>query len=222
MLNFLLLSAGLGWRIKSKEPRSMLDIAGKSLLKRQSDNIRKCFPVENPTSISIVSGFKPGRVRKESKSLGVKHFNNNKYKDTNQIESIRIFLNNSNVDNLFIIHGDLDFRIKFNEYQYDESFTLYDDRNNFKQDEVGINIVDGFVNNLSYGLNTKWSQMFFLTGLELKLLKNICNTDNTYYLTFEILNKIIDLGGNFKAYRQNDNIYELDTIEEINNANFNC
>lgn len=222
MLNFLLLSAGLGWRIKSKEPRSLLKIDGTTLLKRQTDSIRKYFPGEDSASISIVSGFKPGRVKKESKSLGLKHFNNNRYRDTNQIESLRIFLNNSNVDNLFIIHGDLDFRIKFDAYEYDKSFTLYDDKNNFKQDEVGINIIDGSVNNLSYGLYTKWSQMFFVTGLELRLLKNICSSDNTYYLTFEILNKIIDLGGNFSAYEQSGNIYELDTIEEINNANFNC
>lgn len=218
-MQVLLLSAGSGWRIKSKEPRSLLEISGKTLIRRQKEQIDKYFP-ENKTC--LISGYKAGKVKKECKAAGVNHINNPEYATTNQLESLRIFFESNNVNQLLIIHGDLNFKINFDSYNFNESFVLYDKCNNFKNTEVGINIVNGVVNNLSYGLDTKWSQIFNVVGKELDLLKNICKLDKKYLLTFELINEILKSGGCFNAYPHDGFIYEIDTLEEINNADFNC
>lgn len=217
MINFLILSGGLGWRIKSYEPRAMLDISGKTLLQRQVEQLKKVND-----NIYLISGYKPAKIKKLAYSLQVNNINNKNHASTNQIEGIRLFLNKFNCDNVFMMHGDLLFNSDLKSLDYSSSFILYDRNNNFKQNEVGININNGYVNNLSYGLDTKWSQMCFITGKELELLKKLCLTDNKYYLTFEVLNYIINNDGKFKAIPFDGKIYELDTVEEIKNADFNC
>lgn len=217
-MNFLILSSGLGWRIKSYEPRCMISVSGKSLLQRQVDQIRQ---VEN-SQCYLSYGYKPSIVKKFATSLGVTPINNKEYANTNQIESIRLFLSKVNTSGVFILHGDLVFSTDLKSFDYSSSFVLYNSECCFKNSEVGININDGYVHNLSYGLDTKWSQMFYVTGKELDILKNLCMKDNKYFLTFEVINYIIQNGGIFKAVPFIGKIYELDTVEEIKNADFNC
>ena len=78
---------------------------------------------------------------------------------------------------------------------------------------------------LSYGLPTKWGQIAFLTGKELKILNNIFykfNTINKKLLSFELLNEVIMMGGTFKCYEPSDmSIIEIDCIKDLKNENFN-
>lgn len=217
MINFLILAGGLGWRIKSYEPRSILNISGKSLIQRQVEQIKKLND-----SICLISGYKPAKIKRAISSLGIDNINNKNHASTNQIEGIRLFIEKYNPSNVFLMHGDLLFDTNFNLLDYSSSFLLYDKNNSFKQGEVGLNINDGYVNNLSYGLDTKWSQMCYLTGKELDLVKELCRTDNGYYLTFEVINYVINNGGKIRAVPFYGKIYELDTVEEIKNADFNC
>ena len=67
--------------------------------------------------------------------------------------------------------------------------------------------------------------MCYLTGKELKLLKTIFFKQEKIdkkKLSFEIINQIIESGGEFKHY-ENDktNIVEIDCIKDIKNENLN-
>jgi choline kinase len=216
--NFLSLAASIGKRIKSKEPRAALSIRGVPVVLRQYFTIRNNFIKDEDFTFTVIAGYKPGKIKRVIKGYeGIKILINENHASTNQAESIRIYLKDNKVDNLIIFHGDLLFIDA--PMPKEESTCFYDGSYDFRQDEVGVNIQDGYVNNLSYGLETKWSQMLYLTGKELDLLYSICEAPNfkSYFMTFELINQIIALGGKFKAVPHIGTINEIDSLEDINN-----
>jgi CTP:phosphocholine cytidylyltransferase-like protein len=214
-INFLSLAANVGKRIKSKEPRAALSVRGIPLVLRQYNTIKK--DTDGNFKLSVAAGYKHNKIKKIIKNTEIDLYVNPNYASTNQAESIRIYLENNEANNVMIIHGDLLFSTI--RYNYSESFVVYDTDNNFRDDEVGLNIQNGYINNMSYGLDTKWSQMFYVAGKELEILKNLCSDTNfkKYLLTFEVINSIISRGGKFKAVPQEGAIFEIDTINDINN-----
>jgi len=218
-----ILSAGIGDRIKSYEPRSMLKIGNKTLINHQICTISSCF--DNPEIIAVL-GYNVTRViKKLDKDIRV--VENQLYKETNCAESIRLAFNNTNKSNLLFFHGDLYFNMEtLLELDYNKSFIITDSKNRLHEKEVGVTINNGGVAEiLSYGLPTKWCQIVFLTGKELKILENIFykfNSINKKLLSFELLNEIIMMGGTFKCYEpSNMSILEIDCIKDLNNENFN-
>ena len=94
-----------------------------------------------------------------------------------------------------------------------------------KPKEIGVTIQNNKATMLSYGLPTKWCQMAFITGKELKILKNIlCKLQGSQkkLLSFEIINKMISMGANFECHEPKDmSILEIDCIKDLKNENFN-
>jgi choline kinase len=215
--NFLSLAASIGKRIKSKEPRAALSIRGVPVVLRQYHTIRNSFEKNEDFTFNIVTGYKPNKIKRITKNEKINVYVNENHATTNQAESIRIYLKDNKVDNLFIFHGDLLF--SHLPILNNKSVCFYDSSYDFKQDEVGINIQNGCVNNLSYGLERKWSQMFYLKGKELDLLYSICESPSfkSYSMTFELINQIIALGGKFEAVPHIGIINEIDSLEDINN-----
>jgi hypothetical protein len=86
--------------------------------------------------------------------------------------------------------------------------------------EVGLTVYNNTATIFSYGLETKWCQIAYITGKELKILKNIFNKFDDIHkkmLSFEILNKMISMGANFKCYEPKGmSILEIDRIKDLN------
>lgn len=218
-----ILSAGIGDRIKSYEPRSMIKIGGKTLIEHQISTISSCF--ESPEIITVL-GYNATRIIKKLQTY-IRVVEDQLYQETNCAESIRLAFHNSTKNNFLFTHGDLYFNMQtLSGLDYSKSFIITDSNNRFHEKEVGVTINDaGIAEILSYGLPTKWGQIAFFTGKELKILKSIFykfNTINKKLLSFELLNEVIMMGGTFKCYEPNDmSILEIDCIKDLNNENFN-
>ena len=217
-----ILNAGLGARIKSCEPRSLIKIKDKLIIDWQLDAIK--FAFEKPDIVTVV-GCKPHRVFKKIGEK-VRIVENQLYETTNNSESLRLAFNASVTSNFIFLHGDLVFnRDLLAEINYHESFVVVDSTGMMKKNEVGLVEADGKLSVLSYGLEKKWCQIAFFTGKELSLLRNIFNKFNQTdkkMLSFELLNQIISDGGSFKCIEpKHMKILEIDTIKDAKNEDIN-
>ena len=79
-----ILSAGIGARIKSYEPRSMIRIGGKTLIEHQISTLQQCF--ESPEIIAVI-GCGADKIAKKIRGC-VRIVENQIYKETNTSESI--------------------------------------------------------------------------------------------------------------------------------------
>tara|TARA_R100000995_G_scaffold73577_1_gene42410 strand:+ start:1160 stop:1873 length:714 start_codon:yes stop_codon:yes gene_type:complete len=217
-----LLSAGLGNRIRSNEPRSLIKIGGKCLLELQLEALSSMFSEPNilvgigVESQKIVKKF-TGRVRLVENQL---------YKTTGPFETLRLLVNSSTDDSLLVIHGDLYFNSNILDgADFSKSFVVSDTTGSILEREVGITSVNNKASILSYGLKDKWAQIAFFTGRELATLRSLCcksNDDSKHLLTFEIINSIINKGGSFKVHKPDKTfIVEIDCMKDIKNENFN-
>jgi|LakMenEpi03Aug12_release.lakeMendotaPanAssembly.Ray.scaffolds.fasta_scaffold01364_28 choline kinase len=215
----IILGAGVGARIKSYEPRSLIKIRNKALIDYQIELINKYIP---KNSITLVVGYDANKIIKKVYGR-VKIVENQIYNESNSAESLRLAVNNSSIQQAIVMHGDLYFEdTLFNYFDFRESFILTSSL--FNQKEVGVTIVDGYATIFSYSLITKWAQIVFLAEKELNILRRIYlkDEDMKYNLTFEMLNKIIEGGGKFKAIDiKNSYIKEIDTIKDITDENTN-
>jgi|TARA_Y100000361_G_scaffold153533_1_gene175605 choline kinase len=212
-----ILGAGVGSRIKSHEPRSLIKIGDKTLIEHQVSMIRNSF--ENPEIIGVV-GCKAEKVIKKMRGE-IRLVENQVHSTTNSSESIRLAFNNSLRGNFLFMHGDLYFNVStLKNVDYSKSFVIIDNKNMISDKEVGLTVCNGTASIFSYGLTTKWCQIAYVTGKELKILKNIFNKfDETHkkMLSFEILNKMISMGASFKCYEPpNMSILEIDRIKDLN------
>lgn len=220
-LSVVILAAGAGARIKSSEPRSLIKIGHQSLLDHQISIVNNTF--DNPEIIGVF-GVGIEKILKKTRGK-IRVVENQLHESTNSSESLRLAINNSLMDSILFFHGDLFFSHSiFDNVNFAKSFILIDKKNHFKEDEVGVTIEDKKISIFSYGLKDKWCQIAFLTGKELKLLKAIFakyTTDEKKMLSFEVLNKVIELGGNFDFYENDNPIVEIDCIKDLQNENFN-
>jgi choline kinase len=213
-----ILTAGVGARIKSYEPRSMLRIGDKTLIECQIEALKNLF---HDTEIVGVVGFDAQRIIKKLNGKPIRIIENQMYETTNTSESLRLAFNNNIQESFMFIHGDLLFNSEtFADLDFSQSFILVDNQNRFDSKEVGVTVDNNNTANiLSYGLNTKWCQIAYITGKELKIAKNLFNKFEEHdkkMLSFEVLNKMISMGACFKCHEpKNMKIIEIDRIKDI-------
>tara|TARA_Y100000592_G_scaffold36672_1_gene58113 strand:+ start:7351 stop:8079 length:729 start_codon:yes stop_codon:yes gene_type:complete len=218
----VILSAGVGSRIKSNEPRSLIKIGSKTLIEHQINTIK------NSLEFSEIIGVFGYSVDKIIKKIGnkIRIVENQIYENTNNSESLRLAVNNTNKKSIMFFHGDLYFaKSPFGNLNFKKSFLLIDNKGMMKNKEIGVTIHNNKATMLSYGLPTKWCQIAFITGKELKILNNILiklQGSQKKLLSFEIINKMISMGANFQCYEPKDmSILEIDCIKDLKNENFN-
>ena len=221
-ISVVILSAGVGTRIKSAEPRSLLKLGKKTLLEHQIEAIKRTFK-----ECEIIGVFGTGIdkiIKKSNKNIRI--VENQLFQETNNSESLRLGINNTYKDNVLFIHGDIYFTDKiFNSANFKKSFIVTDINHDISEKEVGVTIEKNKATILSYGLKKKWCQICFLTGKELKLMKNILlkmNKRDKKMLSFELINKIIESGGSFEIHEEkNAHVVEIDCIKDTKNENIN-
>lgn len=216
----ILLSAGISSRMKSYEPRSLLKVRGSTLSEIQSSNLKSKYDGD----IILVAGFKFQKVYKKLSKAGIVVLENQQYLETGASESLRIALTHNQNDSVCVVHGDILFNLECLDVPHDESFVLMDRHKDILDREVGVTVWDGLVTTLSYGLPNKWAQIVYFTGKEFEIVKELYNSKmiKNNRLLFEIINKVIDLGGKFRAYTpENIKLIEIDTIGDIKYENTN-
>ena len=217
-----ILSAGVGKRIKSYEPRSLIKIGNRTLIEHQISVLENSF--YNP-DIILVTGYSTNRIIRKTKNK-VRIVENQLYESTTSSESLRLAINNTTSNSIFCFHGDLYFNLNtLSNLKYDKSFLIIDNQNQINNKEVGLTIVNKRATILSYGLTTKWCQMAYITGKEFETIKNIYLRGNETIkkmLLFEIINLVISKGGSFICHEpENMSILEIDCMRDLANENFN-
>ena len=219
-ISVAILSAGVGNRIKSYEPRSLLKLKGSYLIDHQIKMIKQHF--HEPEVISVL-GYDVKRIIKKSEH-NLRVVENQLYDETNSSESLRLAVNNCENESFMFMHGDLLFNQETLINSYKKSFILVDNNGLFKDSEVGVTTTtesNGKSNAsiMSYGLNCKWGQMAYFTGAEFKMLKSVVSKmqqKDKKMLSFEIINKVIQMGGVFECLEpENMVIIEIDRIKDI-------
>ena len=207
--------AGMGHRMKSYGPKCLLKANQKeTILAKTISNIKKEYPYSD---VIIVTGFESEKVIK-SVPHSVRVVENTRYKETNIGESIRIGINASANKKLLIVYGDLIFNIySIRGLTSDGPCVVVDSKSRFKENEVGVTIVDGLVTNFAYGLPNKWSQIAYFENESFEVLKSLCSDKRKNKLyPFELFNIIINNGINVKAKEPKGLlIREVDSLKDL-------
>ena len=217
-----ILSAGMGSRVKSHEPRSLLKIGNKCLLQHQLDTINSIL--SEPEIIAGI-GIHSNKILKRFGGK-LRLVENQLYDSTGSFETLRLIVNNTTGNSLLFFHGDLYFDINtLSGADYSKSFVVVDDEQRIREKEVGVTVVNDKASILSYGLSVKWCQIAFLTGKEFGILRQICSKgtpESKTLLTFEVINSIINRGGVIKTHEPKQmSIVEIDCMKDIKHENFN-
>tara|TARA_Y100000593_G_scaffold44441_1_gene84823 strand:- start:5355 stop:6038 length:684 start_codon:yes stop_codon:yes gene_type:complete len=206
-IDVIIPAAGMGRRMKSYGPKSLIKIGNSTIIKNQISLLRSYL--SNP-NIVLVCGFKATLLMNQTPHDIIK-VENEKYTETNVARSIGIGLRIvSNSKKLVVIYGDLVFNSEaIKNLAFDKSSIIVTN-NNIGDDEVGCVISEKQVCNLMYDLPNKWGQIAIFIGKELELLKELCwDGKNNNKFGFEIINLIIERGGKFKCI-ENDKIKIID------------
>lgn len=218
----IILAAGAGARTRSYEPRCLLKYNGKSLLDHQllaiQSNLLKY-------EVSIVAGIEANKIIKKI-DKSVRFIENQMHESSNNGESLRLGINNSLLDNILFFHGDLVFYEKiFSNVDFSKSFILVDSSGQILEKEVGITSVNDKLTVMSYDLPVKWCQIAYFNKNETEILRKLLvkqDFETRHLLTFEIINKMLELGADIECVDINTNfIKEIDSLKDINSEDTN-
>jgi choline kinase len=201
--------------MKSHGSKSLIELGGnESVLTRQIGLLRKRY---KKAEFIVVVGFQADRLIKQIPE-GIKIIENDLYEATSVMRSIGLALRIATNPKVLIVYSDLVFnQAALEGLTKGGSAVLVDSKSNLTSEEVGVTIVNGEVTRFSYDLQTKWAQILFLTGLELKLFKTLAfDREKRKIYTSEALNAIIEIGGRIKAIEPKKmQIVEIDSAKDI-------
>jgi len=217
----IILAAGISARMKSYEPRCLIQIGEKTIIDNQVSIVSKLFGKD----ITIVGGYKFSKIQKKFDKEKICVIENKNFLDNGTAYGVKIALKFSSAG-LLIIHGDLLFNYDALNVNKKKSFLIVDNKQRIADKEVGIVSDNNIATNLSYGLKQKWCQIAYFTGVELQFLKEIIHYNTDKLFIFEIINKVINMGGIFHCYEpENMRIVEIDSIKDLKNEeikNIDC
>ena len=214
-LSVIIPVAGMGHRMKSYGPKCLLPVnQSQTILERIITSAQGAYPF---SEIIVVVGFESDRVI-ETLNRKIRIVENQNYKSTNIVESIRLGINNSIHDSLLIIYGDLIFNSAcLEDITKNGSAMVVDTKGRFREEEIGVTVVDDKVTRFAYGLESKWAHIAYLEGKELEVFRDLCKDKiNNKMYPFELFNIIINMGGSFKSIEPKGmNIKEIDSLKDM-------
>lgn len=218
-VTFIILCDLPGYRMKSYGPAPLLQIGKNKLIDLQLEIINNVFI---NCEIILCLGF-------DSEST-IKYLYNNNYKNVrvveNQLfeknhscESLRLSLNNTNNNKIFILDGSLLFNKNlFKNISLNENLLFsQSDSAGF---EISFNINEkNFIEHISYGASTIWTEILYInnsTVLNFKKLLSNGNFKNRFI--FEAINELIKMKINFKLHKSKHNIKKINNIKNYHNT----
>ena len=207
--------AGMGHRMKSYGPKCLLPANTKeTILEKAISSIQREYPYSD---IIVVVGFESEKVIK-SLSHNIRIVENKQFEEKNITESIRLGINASSNKKLLIVYGDLVFNVySIRGLTSNGPCVVIDSKSRFKDEEVGVTIVDDHITNFAYGLPNKWSQMAYFEYESFEVLKSLCSDKRKSKLyPFELFNIIINSGIPIKAREPSGMIIrEVDSLKDL-------
>jgi choline kinase len=215
-LTIIIPAAGMGRRMKSYGPKSLIDLGnGQSVINRQISLLNRKFP---KAKIVVVVGFEKEKII-SALPPDVSFLVNPIYATTNVSYSINLALNYYQPKKVLLVYGDLVFNEATLDFALDKSFIIVDSKQQIRDSEVGVTVVNGEVSQMSYGLTTKWAHIAYLDGKELSIFIDNFTKQLQRYYGFEMLNIILNNGGSLQAIEpENMRIVEIDSSKDIKQA----
>lgn len=212
-VSIIIPAAKEGHKMKSFGSRSLLDIHNELLVNYQYRILKEEYP---NSDIILVTGFESDKVMNKAHSGFIK-IENERYNDTNILRSIAIGLRAAIYENVLIVYGDLIFNNETFDFPINKSSILYDSYGYMIGSQIGCTILDNNLENMFYNLNNKWAQITFLTGRELKLMKQIAyDRGREKLFGFEACNEILNKGGTLDCHSpKNMKIMDVDSYKDI-------
>lgn len=218
---FILVSDTCGYRMKSYGPTSLISLQNKRLIDIQIEAIKKSF---KNYEIIICCGFDVDKIYKHIRanysSSNVRIVENQLCNNSNSCESVRLALNNTVNNRIFILDGRLLFSEKIFKNKINESHVYLEPNNHCKNLEVGININENnLIEFFSYGAINCWSEVLYLHSRDNvdSFRKIISNTDFKNKFIFEALNEFIKHKKELKYIQNNAPIIKINNIKTYHN-----
>lgn len=211
---FILVSDSPGYRMKSYGPTSLIGFKNNKLIDIQIQSIKESF---QNFEIILCCGNDPEKVYKHLKSNyaneNIRIVENQLCNNSNTCESIRLSINNTSNDKIYIIDGKLLIYPELFKNRLDSTF-IYIEDNPCENLEVGINInEDNTVEHFSYGASKIWSEILYLG--EKNTIENfrkiISTIDFKNKFMFEALNELI------KSKKDINYVVNFSPLKKVNN-----
>lgn len=217
VINIIIPSAGQNYRMIKYGPKALIDIDGQSLLQRQMKVFERNFPHFNVNLVIANEFTKFSEFSNSCKNVKIVR---NYETETGVAHSIRLGLFSDDRPTL-ITYGDVIYdKSIFDDLSWSQSFVIINTLKNGKDNEVGVNVLtNGTVGSMAYGFPLKWSHILYLRGEELRLFKEVVRqTWSKRCFGYEIVNKVIDAGGEFAVYSSICNTLDIDNIKDLKKA----
>lgn len=211
-INVIIPAAGYKSRIKKNIPISNIIIGKKNLIDRQIECISNCLK-GHEYDIILVGGYQFNKIHVTNRPDNLCIVYNKDYITTNICYSIRLAMEYARYENFLLIYGDLFLGINFLQYQYDQSCLFL---NKKIPNSVGVVLQESKIISMFYGLHPAWSQVAFFTNFERDLFTNfILRKKYDKSFCFELLNDIIDGGGDFLPHFTGKKCFDIDSNKDI-------
>lgn len=218
-ISVIIPAAGLGRRMKSYGPKSLIKVNNETLIDRQIRLLEDMFPA-NRLKIILVCGFEATKLMNSTPDRLIKIENEN-FDSTNVSRSVAMGLRATDSPNIIVLHGDLFLNkdalacLSFSE---SSALVTY---NNMNEEEVGCILNEkNYIENFMYDLPCKWGQVIFLRDRELSIYKKfVWNSNFNNVFNFEVLNEILKQKGKIKAcFSEQAIAMDLDNSKDIEKA----
>jgi len=184
----------MGYRMKSYGPKCLIDIYdNKSIIERQIEILWSIYP---KAEIFVCVGFESEKIRKSLEKYPVRFIYNPIHETTNVLYSLGLAIQATISKEVLIVYGDLIFNEHAVRNLRGDSKVVVDECGDIGKNEVGLILNEKTVTNFSYGLDSKWAQIVYLTGKELEIFKRTSiKEQNAQWFGYEALNQVIENGG---------------------------
>jgi hypothetical protein len=213
LITFIIIADSPLYRMKSYGPVSLIQIDQEKLIDYQIKSIKKSH---KNYEIILCLGFESFKVakyiRSKYKSTNIRIVENQTYTHTNSCESLRIALNNTCNDKIFVIDGNLYFSYKTLKLKNHTENCVYIDKES-KNFEIGINLNEKHqVEFFSFGAKYNWTEIFFLANVAVieNLYKILCIENYKKKFVFEALNSLIGVNKvMFTTIEKNQELWKI-------------
>lgn len=214
LFSFIIIADNVGYRMKSHGPTPLISFNNKKLIDIQVESICKNF---DQFEIIICCGEGVEKIHKyiqnNYKDLNIRIVENQLTANSNSCETLRLGLNNTSNDKIFILDGHLLINNNIFSDRIEKSFA-YIEKNKSENIEIGVNVnKDNNIEHFSYGAAYQWSEIIFLHNKEIveSMRKTVSNIEFKQKFIFEALNELI------KRNYQIKSVVNIHSVEKINN-----
>jgi choline kinase len=191
VVNCIFLSAGRNKIRGQRSAKCLLEIDGKKLIDSQVEVINKSFKnVELFYAVGDKSGVVINHILDNHPQVRI--VENQKYKETTPLESLRLCLNCSVCSDTYIIYGDKSFDKSAISFSDVDSPTIVESVKNVqKNSDLGLVYQNDILKSISYGVPNIWGQIFYIpSSFFVDFRKKINNLSKRYYNVFDLINLV--------------------------------